>query len=116
MTQNDSPGRLQALLHAATERRSVLTALLAGVTGSLGLADLEAKKKKGKNKGKNKKKKNKNGGGSGGSGSYSPDSEERAFLDLINDYRRNNGAGALTLNNNLGAAADYHSRDMAQKN
>ena len=116
MTRIDSPLRLQELLHAATGRRSVLAALLAGVAGTLGLADLEARKKKRKkNKGK-KKKKNKNGGGSGGSGSYSLDSEERAFLDLINDYRRNNGAGALSLNNNLGAAADYHSRDMAEKN
>ena len=109
MAPNDSPGRLRELLHAATGRRGVLAALLAGVTGSLGLADLAAKKKK-HNKGKNKKK---SGGGSGG---YSPDSEERAFLNLINDYRRNNGVGALTLNDNLGAAAEYHSRDMAQKN
>ena len=99
------------MLHSATGRRSLLVALLASVAGSLGLADLEAKKKKRKkSNGKNKKK------SGGGSGAYSPDSEERAFLDLINDYRRNNGASALSLNNNLGAAADYHSRDMAQKN
>lgn len=103
------------LLHAATERRSVLTLLLAGVAGSLSLADLEAKKKKRKKKRKNTKSKNKNKNSSG-SGGYSPDSEERAFLDLINAYRRNNGGGALTLNDNLGAAAEHHSRDMAEKN
>ena len=93
----------------------MLAALLAGVTGGLGLADLEAKKKKRKKKRKNNKSKSKNKNSSG-SGGYSPDSEERAFLDLINAYRRNNGAGALTLNDNLGAAAEHHSRDMAQKN
>lgn len=117
MIQNDAPGRLHDLLLAATERRSLLAALLAGMAGSLGLADLDARKKKRKkNKGKGKKKKNKNNGGSGGSGEYSPDSEERAFLDLINDYRRSNGVGTLSLNNNLGTAAEYHSRDMAEKN
>ena len=55
-------------------------------------------------------------GGSGGGGGYSPDSEERAFLDLINAYRRRHGAGNLTIENRLGAAADYHSEDMARKN
>ena len=33
---------------------------------------------------------------SGGGGGYSPDGEERAFLDLINNYRRKNGAGELS--------------------
>jgi uncharacterized protein YkwD len=47
---------------------------------------------------------------------YSPDREERAFLDLINDYRRRNGAKSLSLQNQLGAAADHHSQDMAKKN
>ena len=45
---------------------------------------------------------------------YSPDSEELAFLDLINDYRGRHGLGALSLNTALGAAADYHSQDMAE--
>ncbi|MBW3631633.1 MAG: CAP domain-containing protein [Chloroflexi bacterium] len=73
----------------------------------------KGKKGSGKNKNRNKKKdKNTNGGGGG----YSPDSEERAFLDLINDYRRKNGAGNLSLQNQLGAAADHHSQDMANKN
>jgi uncharacterized protein YkwD len=52
----------------------------------------------------------------GGGGGYSPDREERAFLDLINAYRRKNGAGKLSLQNQLGAAADHHSQDMANKN
>jgi uncharacterized protein YkwD len=53
---------------------------------------------------------------SGGSRGYSPDREERAFLDLINDYRRKNGAPNLSLQNQLGAAAEHHSQDMARKN
>jgi uncharacterized protein YkwD len=51
-----------------------------------------------------------------GGGGYSPDREERAFLDLINAYRRKNGAGKLSLQNQLGAAAEHHSQDMANKN
>src|SRR5690606_25411753 len=102
--------RLKEIEQIGLGRRGFLAALLAGWLSSGSLVELEAKKKKRKKKRKNKKKK------SGGSGGYSPDSEERAFLDLINDYRRSHGAGALTLNNNLGAAADFHSRDMAKKN
>lgn len=113
MALNASLGRLPEAVQIRLGRRGLLATLLAGWLGSRGLADLEAKKKKRKKKRKNKKKKNNNGGSSGG---YSPDSEERAFLNLINDYRRSKGAGALTLNNNLGAAADFHSRDMAKKN
>ena len=75
--------------------------------------DKGKRKKRKQNGGKNKKnKKNKNGGGGG----YSPDGEERAFLDLINAYRRQNGAGNLSLQDQLGAAAEHHSRDMANKN
>ncbi|MFN8591110.1 MAG: CAP domain-containing protein [Thermomicrobiales bacterium] len=47
---------------------------------------------------------------------YSPDDEELAFVDLINAYRANNGLGPLSLNSELGAAADYHSYDMATNN
>jgi hypothetical protein len=47
---------------------------------------------------------------------YSPDQEELAFLGLINDYRAQVGAGPLTINAVLGAAADYHSLDMATHN
>ena len=53
---------------------------------------------------------------SGGGGDYSPDREERAFLDLINNYRRKNGVGKLSLQNQLGACAEHHSQDMANKN
>ena len=111
MARNASPSHLPEILQTGLGRRGLLAALLAGWLGSRSLADLEAKKKKRKKKRKKKKKNN-----SGGSGGYSPDSEERAFLNLINDYRRSKGAGALTLNDNLGAAADFHSRDMAKKN
>ena len=45
---------------------------------------------------------------------YAPDGEELAFLGLINDYRAQHGLGALTLNSALGAAADFHSPDMAE--
>jgi uncharacterized protein YkwD len=107
---NASSSRLQEIMQMGLGRRGLLAALLAGWLGLGSLADLEAKKKKRK---KHRKNKNKNSGGSGG---YSPDAEERAFLDLINNYRRNNGAGALSLNDNLGAAADFHSRDMAKRN
>ncbi|MDQ2652693.1 MAG: CAP domain-containing protein [Chloroflexota bacterium] len=112
MALDTSASRLREVLQIGLGRRGLLAALLAGWLGSHGLANLEAKKKKRKKKRGKKKKKN----NSGNSGSYSPDSEERAFLDLINDYRRAQGAGALTLNDKLGAAADYHSRDMAKRN
>lgn len=99
-------GRLTAL--------SIATAF--GIFAKEGSGDAKNKNKKGKGKkhgGKNKKNKHAN---DGGGSNYSPDSEERAFLDLINDYRRKNGAGDLSLQNQLGAAADYHSEDMASKN
>ncbi len=47
---------------------------------------------------------------------YAPDAEESAFLGLINDYRAQNGLGALALNDALGAAAEHHSYDMATNN
>jgi uncharacterized protein YkwD len=108
-----------------TRRR--LLARLAALPAALGLAWLRerepaaARKKGGKGKKDNDKKgknnKRKNGGGdNGGGGGYNPDGEERKFLDLINDYRKKNGAGALSLNDQLGAAAEYHSSDMARKN
>lgn len=120
-----SPGR-EAIeqpgdLTPRTPRRRFLARLIA-LPAALGLAVLverepAAGKKHGK-KNKKKKKHNKGGGGSGGGGggSYSPDGEERAFLDLINNYRNEKGVGALSLQDNLGAAAEFHSQDMAQKN
>jgi uncharacterized protein YkwD len=47
---------------------------------------------------------------------YCPDSQEWAFLSLINDYRTQNGLPTLTLSRALGAAAEQHSRDMANEN
>ena len=47
---------------------------------------------------------------------YAPDAEEWAFVDLINGYRGSLGLGPLTINYELGAAADYHSYDMATYN
>jgi uncharacterized protein YkwD len=47
---------------------------------------------------------------------YSPDDQELAFLELINAYRGSNGLAPLSLNYQLGAAADYHSYDMATNN
>src|SRR3954465_3749537 len=102
-----------------TSRRGFLGRLVAFPV-ALGLAvvaerEPAAGKKNGKHNNK-KKKHNKDDGGSGGGGGYSPDSEERAFLDLINDYRSQKGVGALSLQDQLGAAAEFHSQDMAEKN
>src|ERR671910_2833646 len=47
---------------------------------------------------------------------YSPDAEEWAFVDLLNAYRGGLGLGPVTLNYELGAAAEYHSVDMAMNN
>lgn len=44
------------------------------------------------------------------------DSEEAAFLQLINDYRAANGLGPLAFSGTLSVAADAHSRDMATNN
>jgi hypothetical protein len=44
------------------------------------------------------------------------DSEEQAFLGLINAYRAQSGSGPLTLQSQLTAAADWMSGDMAVKN
>ena len=125
MNQNPESPSVAPRPPGHTNRRGFL-ARLAALPGALGLAafaadDAEGKKDKkrntrgGTNKNKNKNNKKKNSG-NGGGGRYSPDTEERKFLDLINDYRRQNNAGNLSLQDNLGAAADSHSRDMAQKN
>jgi uncharacterized protein YkwD len=47
---------------------------------------------------------------------YAPDSEDCAFLGLINTYRKQHGLGALTLSKTLGAASFDHSKDMANNN
>ena len=47
---------------------------------------------------------------------YCASSEEIAFLALINDYRRANGLRAFVLSQTLGAAAEHHSKSMADHN
>ncbi|HLF77788.1 MAG TPA: CAP domain-containing protein [Dehalococcoidia bacterium] len=44
------------------------------------------------------------------------DSEEQQFLTLINQYRAQNGLGALTASTNLNRAASWLANDMAIKN
>jgi uncharacterized protein YkwD len=121
---NDAHNHLPAPERQSIASRRRLLAMLS-LPAALGIAlvaapDVDAKNKKGKNKkrrkNRNKRKKGGGGHGGGGGGDYSPDSEERAFLNLINDYRERNGAGKLSLNNQLGAAAEHHSKDMARKN
>ncbi len=109
---------LQSIARASRRRLLALLAALPAALALFAAPDAEAKnKRKGKNRKKNKRRKNnKKKKGGGGGGGYSPDSEERAFLDLINDYRARNGAGKLSLNDQLGAAAEHHSKDMANKN
>jgi uncharacterized protein YkwD/uncharacterized protein YraI len=43
------------------------------------------------------------------------DSEEIAFLGLINDHRAMSGLGPLSVSSSLSAASAYHSIDMAEK-
>lgn len=108
------PYRESALLDLLSASRRKLLALLAALPAAVGLAlvaEPDSSARKGhRKKRKKRRKKNKGGGG------YAPDSEERAMVDLINDYRRRNGAAPLTLNDQLGAAAERHSQDMARKN
>jgi hypothetical protein len=47
---------------------------------------------------------------------YAPDSEEWAFVELLNAYRGELGLAPVTLNAELGGAAKYHSVDMATNN
>jgi uncharacterized protein YkwD len=100
------------------DRRKILS-LLAALPAALRLAvfaERDAAEAR-KSDDKTKKDGHKKGHDKGGKAvHYAPDKEERAFLDLINDYRRKNGAGALSLENHLGAAAEHHSKDMAKKN
>lgn len=42
------------------------------------------------------------------------DPEELQFLQLISEYRTNNGAGPLLLSDELTASSDHHSQDMAK--
>ncbi|MFL5813824.1 MAG: CAP domain-containing protein [Bdellovibrionia bacterium] len=56
------------------------------------------------------------GSGSGLTGSATLDSEEVAFLGLINDYRAQNGLAPLQVSVALTQASDWMSTDMASKN
>ncbi len=47
---------------------------------------------------------------------YSLDSEEQAFLGLINQYRQQNGLGGLAISTNLNRAAAWMVQDMATNN
>ncbi len=49
-------------------------------------------------------------------GGYNPDQQECAVLKDINDFRRRHNKKPLVLLETLGAAAEHHSVDMAQKN
>ena len=51
--------------------------------------------------------------GGRGFAATSYDSEELQFLQLINEYRQENGAGPLILSDTLAVAAEHHSKDMA---
>jgi uncharacterized protein YkwD len=44
------------------------------------------------------------------------DSEEQAFLGIINDYRAQNGLGALVLNDSLNGVASWMANDLAVNN
>jgi uncharacterized protein YkwD len=47
-------------------------------------------------------------------GATSYDSAELRFLQLINDYRQNNGLGKLLLSDTLSVSSERHSQDMAR--
>lgn len=47
---------------------------------------------------------------------YCPDTQEKEFLTRINNYRAANGLAPVKLSAKLGAAAEHHSLDMANKN
>lgn len=51
-----------------------------------------------------------------GTGDYCVEAEEVAFLGHINDYRAQNGLGALRMSQTAGAAAEHHSVEMATYN
>ena len=110
-----------ALSGAARSSRRRLLARLAALPAALGLAFAMERGSAGAGEDQAtrqnlKRQSDKTTSESGGGGDYSPDREERAFLDLINNYRRKKGVGKLSLQNQLGAAAEHHSEDMANKN
>ncbi|HET7271456.1 MAG TPA: CAP domain-containing protein [Rubrobacter sp.] len=53
-------------------------------------------------------------GGNPASADPSYDSDELQFLQLINDYRQQNGVGPLILSDTLTMSSEHHSQDMAR--
>ena len=53
-------------------------------------------------------------GGNSASADTSYDSEELRFLQLINEYRQQNGVGPLILSDTLTVSSEHHSLDMAK--
>lgn len=100
---------LNASTAGRSNRRDLLARFIA-LPAAIGLAVLArdtADARKQRKKGK---------GGKKGKGNGSGKSQEDAFLDLINGYRRGNGAGTLSRQSQLDAAAQHHSEDMAKNN
>lgn len=56
------------------------------------------------------------GGGSGPTPPPGPASFQQEVLNLVNNARRQNGLGALSLNNELNTACQRHSDDMRSRN
>jgi uncharacterized protein YkwD len=110
----------EALAVAARSSRRRLLGYLVAAPVVLGLQSIASPPWAAAKKKKKKRKKRKRNTGAAvpppSNASYSPDSEEHAFLALINDYRRQKGLRELSLNNELGAAAEFHSQDMATNN
>jgi uncharacterized protein YkwD len=119
--------RFGRLAFRQSSRRQFLGRLLA-LPGALGFAALQVQVQErlldggvasGKNKNKKRKRKNRHRSrrpGSSSAAAYTPETEELAFLDLLNAYRSAHGAGRLSLQHQLGAAAEHHSQDMAEHN
>lgn len=100
-----------------SSRRQLLTKLLA-LPAALGFLPLGERLfhdgvASGKKK-KHKKKKRNHRSNSSSAAAYSPEPEELAFLELLNAYRAEHGARRLSLQKQLGAAAEHHSQDMAE--
>ncbi|MCH7810075.1 MAG: hypothetical protein IH863_05805 [Chloroflexi bacterium] len=53
--------------------------------------------------------------GRGATASVQLDPEEQAFMVLLNDYRAQNGLGALSIDSSIQSAAEWMSTDMGEK-
>jgi uncharacterized protein YkwD len=108
----EAGGLTLACCNTGTGRRRLL-ATFAAILAALGLPFLADPDSAEAKKGKHKKKKK--GKCTNTTTSYSPESEERDLVDLINDFRAQNGRGSLVIHEGLGAAAKHHSQNMANK-